>query len=168
MNDPPRISVWIDSPATSVGALGWPLAGRAFVDVTVTHAGRIWFESFLVDTGADLTMISAEGAAQLFGDAYYSIDFARDPNRVVIRGITENLRCATRELSLSFRTEAGIPLVLRAPVLIPEMRETPAGAPGRSPPSLLGRDLLGAGALTLAFRLPAELYFSNVPSGVQL
>lgn len=73
-----------------------------------------------------------------------------------------------RQLDLSFRTETGEPFELRASILIPEMVDAPAGHPARHTPSLLGRDLLGGGALTLVWRLPAELQLSNMPSGIEL
>ena len=143
-------------------------AGRAFADITVSRGEREWLGVFLVDTGADFTMIGTMGAIELMRDDYFLLDFDRDASRISIGGIGGSLRCVVRDFDLSVRTEDGAGLDLRAPIMIPELVEPSAGAPPRLLPSLLGRDLLGGGALTLVFRLPAELHFSNVPSGVQL
>ena len=168
MPDPPRIPVWFETMPPRASRFPWPAGGRAFVHITFAHDGRSWSGEFLIDTGASVSVLGVAGAIQLLRDDYFLIDFDRDPLRVDVGGIGGMVRCVPRQFDLSFRTETGEPFELRAPILIPEMVDAPAGRPPRHTPSLLGRDLLGGGALTLAWRLPLQLHLSNMPSGVDL
>lgn len=166
--DPPRIPAWIQTPHGGRPGLSWPVGGRAFVSITVMWGESKRLEDFLIDTGASRTIFGTMAAVELLRGDYFLIDFDRDPQRVDVGGIGGRVRCVPRQFDLSFRTETGEPFELRAPILIPEMVDAPDGRPARHAPSLLGRDLLGGGALTLVWRLPAELQFSNMPSGVEL
>ena len=168
MADPPRIPLWFETPPPRASGFPWPTGGRAFVHIAFAHAGSRWSGEFLVDTGASVSVLGVAGALQLLGGDYFLIDFDRDPQRVDLGGIGGLLRCVPRRFDLSFRTETGEPFELRAPILIPEMVDAAGGRPPRHTPSLLGRDLLGGGALTLAWRLPVQLHLSNMPSGVDL
>ena len=69
----------------------------------------------------------------------------------------------SRDAHFSFRVEGGSRFELVAPVLIPEITYTPAGRRQPASPSLLGRDILGRGVLTLVWQLPAQLQFSSLP-----
>ena len=164
----PRIPVRIDQPLRSAAQSRWTVGGKAFVDLTVVLGEKRWFGGFLVDTGASRTTIGASEALEFLGDEYFLLDFDRDPLRVDIGGIGGLVRCVVRGVELIFRTEAGPAHHITAPILIPEMTDAPLGRLPMHTPSLLGRDLLGAGALTLAYRLPTELHFSNMPTGISL
>lgn len=164
----PRIPVRIDQPLRPAAGSRRPVGGKAFVDLTVVLEEKRWFGGFLVDTGASRTTIGAAEALEFLGDDYFLLDFDRDPLRVDIGGIGGLVRCVMRGVDLIFRTEAGPAHHITAPILIPELVDAPPGQLAMHTPSLLGRDLLGAGALTLAYRLPTELHFSNMPSGVVL
>ena len=166
--DPPRIPAWIQAQHGGRPGLPWSVGGRAFVSITVTWGESRRLEDFLIDTGASRTILGTMAAVELLRGDYFLIDFDRDPQRVDVGGIGGLVRCVPRQFDLSFRTETGEPFELRAPILIPEMVDAPDGRPPRHTPSLLGRDLLGGGALTLAWRLPVRLHLSNMPSGVDL
>ena len=137
--------------------------GSPYVDVYVAAADRRLLVSFEVDTGAAFTLLAPSDSMHLLGDAYDQIDFDADPSALAIGGIVGALRCVARDVRLSFRTDGGGTTDITAPVLIPDLVYSPRGVRLTSGTSLLGRDLLGRGVLTLAWRLPAELNFSSLP-----
>lgn len=137
--------------------------GRAFADALVSVGSSEWLTRFLIDTGADFTMLGADDAEDLLADEYFAIDFERDPLRIAVGGIGGIMRCVAREADLAFRTEGGGEIDIRAPILISERVRLPGGRLAVTR-SLLGRDILGRGALTLAWRLPAQLDFSSLPA----
>lgn len=140
-------------------------AGPAFVGVRVTLGLREWYTDLLVDTGAARTMLAVADAEELLREGYGEIDFEADPRQITMRGIGGVQRCVARDGVLAFRTAENAWRELSAPILIPEITYTTAGARQPSPPSgLLGRDILGRGALSLTWRLPRELHFTNLPS----
>ena len=73
------------------------------------------------------------------------------------------MRCVVREADLSFRTEEGDEIDIRTPILVAERARLPGGPRQAVTRSLLGWDILGRGALTLAWQLPARLDFSSLP-----
>lgn len=158
---PSRISLWVEQPQRRFRPREMETAGRAFAPATVTVGSREWFTRFLVDTGASFTLLSAGDAEDLLAEDYLEIDFERDPSLIVAGGIGGLLRCVVRDADLSFRTDEGQSVDIRTPILIAERlylrdgRQQPVGH------SLLGRDILGRGELTLAYRRPADLHFSN-------
>ena len=137
--------------------------GTPYVDGFVAYSGKPWLVNFAVDTGAAFTLIAPLDAHLVLGDAYDQIDFDTDPSALAIGGIVGALRCVARDVRLSFRTDGGGTTDITAPVLIPELVYSSSGVRLTTGTSLLGRDLLGRGALTLAWRLPAELDFSSLP-----
>ena len=137
--------------------------GSPYVDVSVAAADKRLLISFEVDTGAAFTLIAPSDAMHLLGDAYDQIDFDTDLSALTIGGIAGPLRCVVRDVRLSFRTDGGGTADITTPVLIPELVYSPGGVRLTTGASLLGRDILGRGALTLAWRLPAELNFSSLP-----
>ena len=140
-------------------------AGPAFVGVRVTLGLREWYTDLLVDTGASRTMLAAADAEELLREDYGEIDFERDPRRIAVRGIVGVQRCVARDAALAFRTAEDMWHEISAPILIPEITYTSTGARQPLPPNgLLGRDILGRGALSLTWRLPRELHFTNLPS----
>lgn len=163
-----RISIWIEPPFAVDPAARWRPAGRAYANAIVSFEDRTLPVDFLIDTGASHTMLGTMPALKLFEDAYFGIEFDRDPSSGAIRGVGGAVRTVVRELGLSFLVEGGARHSITAHILIPEMTDAPPGRLPMHTPSLLGRDLLGAGALTLAYRLPTELHFSNMPTGISL
>lgn len=140
-------------------------AGPAFVGVRVTLGLREWYTDLLVDTGAARTMLAVADTEELLREDYGEIDFERDPRRIVVRGIVGVQRCVARDAALAFRTAEDMWHEISAPILIPEITYTAAGTRQPSPLNgLLGRDVLGRGALSLTWRLPRELHFTNLPS----
>ena len=158
-----RVPVWVEPPRRRYQPLQMESFGRVFADALVAVGSREWFTRFLIDTGADFTILSAGDAEDLLVDDYQAIDFEHDPFRVVVGGIGGLMRCVAREADLAFRTEGGDAIDIRAPILVAERVYLPDGRRQAAPPSLLGRDILGRGALTLAWRSPAELELSNLP-----
>ena len=140
-------------------------AGPAFVGVRVTLGLREWYTDLLVDTGASRTMLAVTDAEELLREDYGEIDFERDPRRIAVRGIVGVQRCVERDAVLVFRTSEDTWHEVSAPILIPESIYTAAGTRQSSPLNgLLGRDILGRGALSLTWQLPRELHFTNLPS----
>lgn len=160
-----RIPVWLEpSHRRRYRPIPMESAGRAFAHALVSVGPHEWFTRFLIDTGADFTLLSASAAEDLLGDDYRAIDYERDPLAVMVGGISGLLRCVAREADLTFRTEDGEDLEVRAPILIAEGLHRLGGSHRPEMHSLLGRDLLGRGELRLAWRLPRELHFTNLPS----
>ena len=163
-----RVPVRVEPPQRRYQPLQMESSGRAFAGALVSVGSREWFIRFLIDTGADFTMLGAGDAEDLLVDEYFAIDFERDPFRVAVGGIGGIMRCVVREADLSFRTEEGGEIDIHTPILVAERARLPGGPQQAVTRSLLGRDVLGRGALTLAWRLPAQVEFSNMPSGVGL
>ena len=157
------IPVWLDTPYRRADTGQIEVGGRAFVDALIGYEGEEIPTAFEIDTGTARTSLGAADALDLLGDAYQEIDFAADSARTVVYGVAGELRCVARDAHFSFRVEDGSRFELVAPILIPEITYTPAGRRQPASPSLLGRDILGRGALTLAWRLPAQLHFSSLP-----
>ena len=158
-----HVPVWVDSSRPRTGPDAPDAVGAAFVDFLVALDERQWHGSFLIDTGATYTMLGASDAQALLRDGYGEIDFGRDPRSITIGGIVGTQRCVARDMRLAFRTDEGRWHEIGASILIPEIIHTPAGRRQPASPSLLGRDILGRGALTLAWQLPAQLDFSSLP-----
>ena len=163
-----RVPVWIEPPFRGGARRPWLAGGRAYVRVVVSIGARDLPVDLLIDTGSTHTMLGTMQALKLLEDDYFGIEFDRDADGGAIRGIGGAIRCVRREAALSFRTEAGPDLQITAPILIPELTDAPLGGLPLHVPGLLGRDLLGGGALTLVWQLPAQVEFSNMPSGVGL
>ena len=157
-----RVPIRVEPPRRRHQPLQMESFGRAFVDALVSVGVSEWFTRFLVDTGADFTMLGADDAEDLLVDEYFAIDFERDPFRIAVGGIGGVMRCVVREADLAFHTEGGGEIEIRAPILVSE-RVGLSGGRQAVTRSLLGRDILGRGALTLAWQLPAQLHFSSLP-----
>ena len=157
------IPVWLDTPYRHVDTGRIEVGGRVFVDAFLGYEGQRISTAFEIDTGAARTSLGAADTLDLLGDIYQEIDFAADPARTVVYGVASALRCIARDAHFSFRVEDNSRFELIAPILIPEITHTSAGRRQPASPSLLGRDILGRGALTLARRLPAQLHFTSLP-----
>ena len=95
---------------------------------------------FVVDTGADRTMLNSETARQVLGTAYRHLLETPAKAGVSLIGLSgEPLAGAELELDLTILDEVEAPLTFRHPVVIPLVRAM-SNHPVSSP--LIGRDLL--------------------------
>lgn len=102
---------------------------------------------FLIDTGADITVLSAEDATKVFGsEAYRRLGDLFPDNRISVTGIGVG-DAVELPLTLVFRAPDDRPFVFRERILVtatpPELLATV------SIPSLLGRDILNRFILLL-------------------
>ena len=117
--------------------------GAPLIQIAVALEGRsddIWF---LIDTGADATVLHPADAQSLLGDSLHRIDFARDPYRAAGLGVGGGVDRVVRDATLTLRSVDDETHATEMPILI--ARPTPA-EPGDHGnwrlPSLLGRDFL--------------------------
>ncbi len=114
----------------------------AWLKVYAIFEGRQRELDFLIDTGSDVTMLSAKDSVNLLGhEAYQRLDDAFPDSRVSVTSVGMGDAVAVN-LMLVFRVLGDLPIVFRLPVLItPPPVMQPAGSPTLLP-SLLGRDIL--------------------------
>ena len=117
--------------------------GAPLIQIAVALEDRsddIWF---LIDTGADATVLHPADAQSLLGDGLRRIDFERDPYRAAGVGVGGGVDRVVREATLMLRSVDDETYPMEMPILI--ARPTPA-EPGDHGnwrlPSLLGRDFL--------------------------
>lgn len=163
MTPQPLIPVRFEAAYRRTAAPRLESAGPAYVDAFVATSNKRLLISFEVDTGAAFTLLAPADAMHLLGEAYEEIDFASDSAALTISGVAGALRCVVRDVRLSFRTDGGPEIDVTVPILIPELLYGASGARLTTSASLLGRDILGRGALMLAWQLPARLEFSSLP-----
>lgn len=100
---------------------------------------------FLVDTGADATLLAPVDAYELLGDALFEIDFDDEAEVRWLAGIGGYARSVTRSAILSTVSDDGEFIGMFAPIRIaePVPRIPTQEHPGNwGTPSLLGRDIL--------------------------
>ena len=117
--------------------------GAPLLKVQLAVAGRrddIWF---LVDTGADATVLHPADAQSLLAGDLQRIDFGRDPYRVAGFGVGGAADRVVRDATLTLRSVAGEPYAMEMPILIARPMPAEPGDHGNwRLPSLLGRDFL--------------------------
>ena len=122
--------------------------GRPVVPVDVEIRGERGQIVFRIDTGADLTSISAADAHELFGEPYLEPDFASGRARVATIGVGGSAAHFVEYADLWIVTDDDLKLALHLPILIAESDpnepvhfwEHREGA--QRTPSLLGLDVL--------------------------
>lgn len=100
---------------------------------------------FLVDTGADSTLIEPTDAYRLFGEELFSIDFGRSYDTRVSVGVGGHARSVIEYAHLSTISDDGEYVGVILPILISEpvpRRPAESGFSNWDAPSLLGRDVL--------------------------
>lgn len=114
-------------------------AGAPAIEIQVGVGGRSTLVRFDIDTGAAVTVLTADDASTLLGVEYELLDFRSDPRRIGVRGFTgENIAIAY-EARLTLRN-ADAEYSIDLPILIaPPAADRIAAEPL---PSLLGRDVL--------------------------
>ena len=117
--------------------------GEALIEVLVATDGRQGAIPFMIDTGADVTVLSSADSLRLLRDDAFAMDFARDPRRLQIRGIGGGAQYVVRDATMTLRSREGENYSLTMPILIAEPAPPRLAEPGPpQPPSVLGRDFL--------------------------
>ena len=111
--------------------------------VELALSGRSRDIVFLIDTGADATVLHPTDAYAILGDGLHRIDFNHDPRRAPGLGVGGAVARVVRDATLTLQSEDRRLHPIDMPILI--ARPTPA-EPGEHGnwrlPSLLGRDFL--------------------------
>ena len=98
---------------------------------------------FLIDTGADATVLHPTDAKRILGDDLRRIDFNRDPRRTTGEGVGGAVERVVRDTTLTLRSEDRRLHPIEMPILIARPTPTEPGDHGNwRLPSLLGRDFL--------------------------
>ncbi len=121
----------------------------------------VWSESrdldleFLIDTGADFTILSPIDSLRLFGSAYLNFEFsAQDGLEVTGLGATPTV-VRFIDAALKFIATDGTLIELAFPVAIPEPHpRLPSPRGNWQMPSLLGRDALDFFDLAISYHPP--------------
>ena len=117
--------------------------GEAVLEVSVSVAENQDIVRFVIDTGAEVTVLGPDAALSVLGPAALNIDFARDSRSLHLLGIGGGAHHIVRDAELILRSSEGERYSVEMPVLLAEPH-----LPGRfdsqapQPPSLLGRDFL--------------------------
>ncbi len=115
---------------------------RPHIVVQVRLGNRVADVPFLVDTGADSTLLSPTAAWTLLESDYLQIDFQEDQLAAVSAGIGGYARSVHRPALITLVADDGTSLAFRAPIGIAEPIGQPGEAGNWGAPSLLGRDWL--------------------------
>ena len=103
---------------------------------------------FLIDTGAEVTVLSPADASNLFGNQAHRLLPRLYPS-IHISGVGQG-KAVEVPLTLVFRDQDEDPLYLRLPVLVMPSPQGPSQSSALGPlPSLLGRDILNRFVLIL-------------------
>ena len=104
------------------------------------RSGDLWF---LIDTGADATVVHPRDAQRFLGDSLQRIDFGRDPYRAAGLGVGGGADRVVRDATLTLRSVDDEVYAMEMPILIARPAPAESGDHGNwRLPSLLGRDFL--------------------------
>ena len=117
--------------------------GAPLIQIAVALEDRnddIWF---LIDTGADATVLHPADAQSLLGDGLRRIDFGSDPYRAAGLGVGGGVDRVVRDATLALRSVDDEVYAVGMPILIARPAPAEPGDHGNwRLPSLLGRDFL--------------------------
>ena len=117
--------------------------GEALIETLVSTEGMQGTVRFLIDTGADVSILGPDDSLAVLGSAVFSIDFASDPRSIRVMGIGGGARHVVRDAVLTLYSTEGERHSLTMPILIAEPAPPRLAEPGPpQPPSVLGRDFL--------------------------
>lgn len=117
--------------------------GTPLIRITLTSHNRSSDVRFLIDTGADATVLHPNDAYRLLGDELYRIDFERDSRRIAGLGVGGGAERVVRDATLTLRSVDGESYSMEMPILIARPEPAEPGDHGNwRLPSLLGRDFL--------------------------
>ena len=117
--------------------------GDALIEILVSIEGMQDTVRFLIDTGADVTVLSPADSLRVLRDDTFAIDFTRDPRRLQIQGIGGGAQYVVRDAVLTLYSTEGERHSLAMPILIAEPAPPRLAEPSPpQPPSVLGRDFL--------------------------
>ena len=118
--------------------------------------GRLVGVDFVIDSGADYSVLGPEDALDVFGPAYLSLDFADPDTSLELSGVGGGVtRLLLRELPLAFFADDGSRVAVTLILAIAE--PSPPAPSDRGSwllPSLLGRDILHHFDLRLSYHPP--------------
>lgn len=128
---------------------------RPFIQVFVADASAGKPINFLIDTGADATIISPRDAFDIWGESYRNWAFDADRHAVQVQGIGTGIaRFIERRLTVNFaaRDDLAQQLSFLTDIWIAQPDAFDVSAPNNwNLPSLLGRDLMQLFTLRLAY-----------------
>ena len=117
--------------------------GAPLIRVTVALNDRADDARFLIDTGADATVLHPTDAHSILGADLYTIDFDHDPHHTTGEGVGGTVDRVVRDATLTLQSEDGRLHSIEMPILIARPTPTEPGEHGNwRLPSLLGRDFL--------------------------
>ena len=117
--------------------------GAPLIAVRVTLSDRSEEIAFLIDTGADATVLHPADAHSILGNELRRIDFDHDPRRVPGLGVGGAVDRVVRDATLTLRSEDRRLHPIEMPILIARPIPSEPGDHGNwRLPSLLGRDFL--------------------------
>lgn len=117
--------------------------GAPVIGVRVGLGGHSRDIAFLIDTGADATVLHPADAYRLLGDDLHGIDFDHDPRRTPGLGVGGAVDRVVQNATLTLRSEDRQLHPIDMPILIARPIPAEPGEHGNwRLPSLLGRDFL--------------------------
>ena len=117
--------------------------GSPLAQIVVALDGRSREVSFLIDTGADATVLHPRDARRILARDLYTINFDADSRRVVGLGVGGGADRVVRDATLTLRSVGGEFYQMEMPILIARPAPAEPGDHGNwRLPSLLGRDFL--------------------------
>ena len=117
--------------------------GAPLMWVELALSGRSRDIVFLIDTGADATVLHPTDAYAILGDGLHRIDFNHDPRRIPGLGVGDAVDRVVRDATLALQGEDRRLHPIDMPILIARPIPAEPGDHGNwRLPSLLGRDFL--------------------------
>ena len=126
------------------------------ITLTVLFGAQAKRVPFMIDSGADFTILQYHDMASMFRLEGRGISFEHGPDMISVSGIGHaSARCRIQQLGLRLRDSARTPLTITQAVAIAEPPPTSStqGAQWKLP-SLLGRDLLSKFDFNLSYDPP--------------